>query len=82
MGHMAAPSNTHRTITIDEYGTLGCTCGEEHGPSLREELDWALDRIKSLETELAVVRADRDARCQLLGLALRRLLHLRKAGAR
>jgi hypothetical protein len=70
----------HQTIRRNPDGTvtpMGCPCGEDHGPSLREELDWALARVRSLETELAVVTADRDARCHALGLALRRLMHLR-----
>jgi hypothetical protein len=68
----------HRTITLDEHGALGCTCGEDHGPSLREELDWALAEVTRLRVELVKRTDERDDFARKLRLALRRIQILRK----
>jgi hypothetical protein len=74
----------HQTIRRNASGkweSIDCPCGEDHGPSLREERDYLLDQVAELKTELADVTADRDARTAMLKRAVRRLVVLRKAGA-
>lgn len=52
----------HQTITRDAHGALvgmDCPCGEDHGPSLREELE--IERELNARRRAAVVGQTREA---------------------
>ena len=65
IGRRASPPGASRRLkpflrnAAGKWEPVDCPCGEDHGPSLREERDLLLEEVAELEARLAIATADR-----------------------